>query len=68
MKIERRKDLTAREWAAITSARPVVRRVLDRGQSRRAEDPHSPGRNGPGPVNGCGRESAYLDELKKGRA
>jgi hypothetical protein len=27
MKLERRRKLTAREWAAITSSRPVVRRV-----------------------------------------
>ena len=42
MKVERRK-LTAREWAAVTSSRPVVRRVLERekppsrGPMRRSE-------------------------------
>jgi hypothetical protein len=32
------------EWAAITSSRPVVRRVLERRpHSSRPENPHSPG-------------------------
>jgi hypothetical protein len=32
MKVERRKPTQA-EWAAITSSRPVVRKVLERGQA-----------------------------------
>jgi hypothetical protein len=43
VKIERRKKLTRAELAQITTSRPVVRRVLDRGGSRRPEKPHSRG-------------------------
>ena len=43
MKIERRRKLAAREWAAITSSRPVVRRVLERPEARRPESSISPG-------------------------
>lgn len=28
---------TRAEWAAVTSSRPVVRKVLERGESRRPE-------------------------------
>jgi hypothetical protein len=43
VRVERR-QLTRREWAAITSSRPVVRQVLERRpQSSRPENPHSPG-------------------------
>ena len=64
MKLERRKQLTKAEWAAITSARPVVRKVRPvqrheratpggvespiRGQSGRPNKSHSPGRIEPG--------------------
>jgi hypothetical protein len=33
MKLERRRKLTKAEWAAITSSRPVLQRVLDRGEA-----------------------------------
>jgi hypothetical protein len=39
MRHERRNKLTRAEWAAITSSRPVVRRMLDRGESTRPEKP-----------------------------
>jgi hypothetical protein len=43
VKRERRQS-TPKEWAAITSSRPEVRRVLERRpQSSRPESPHSPG-------------------------
>ncbi len=41
MKIERRKNLSRREWAAITSRVPVVRRVLERGHPTRPEPDNS---------------------------
>ncbi len=47
MKVERRK-LTACEWATITSSRPVVCKVLDRGKAWPPESSDSPGRIGPG--------------------
>jgi hypothetical protein len=47
MRRERRRRLTRSEWAAITSGQPVVRGVLDRGQSGRPEKSHSPGLIGP---------------------
>jgi hypothetical protein len=41
--IERRNKLTRAEWAAITSSRPVIRKVLDRGNYTRAEKMESNG-------------------------